>query len=250
MTSKLLWMSFMLAALTLSVTFLSSQTSQVSAGFIWFVGIIYIEFQHPIFIILYRCQVQQVTNIFITKTYPNHYTLVTGLFAENHGIVANDMYDLFWTNLSLGWHGYLWFWVLGRSDTDMDHKSEGRTHEWCGHVWTDVKIHGTFPSHYMPYNDSISFEGELPKLLRMVYVKEPINLSLLYWEEPDDMGLVRTRQSAHGDCHFRLWPQVRISYKCWEKAKLWNVLNLIITSDHGMALSVPRKIYRAWPISG
>lgn len=32
-------------------------------------------------------------NAFITKTFPNHYTLVTGLYEESHGIVANEMYD-------------------------------------------------------------------------------------------------------------------------------------------------------------
>src|SRR5688500_705639 len=30
---------------------------------------------------------------FPTKTFPNHYTLVTGLYPENHGIVENNVYD-------------------------------------------------------------------------------------------------------------------------------------------------------------
>lgn len=30
---------------------------------------------------------------FPTKTFPNHYTIVTGLYPENHGIVSNTMYD-------------------------------------------------------------------------------------------------------------------------------------------------------------
>lgn len=32
-------------------------------------------------------------NTFITITAPNHYGIVTGLFEENHGIVANSFYD-------------------------------------------------------------------------------------------------------------------------------------------------------------
>lgn len=31
--------------------------------------------------------------IFPSKTFPNHYTLVTGLYAESHGIVSNTFYD-------------------------------------------------------------------------------------------------------------------------------------------------------------
>lgn len=30
---------------------------------------------------------------FPTLTFPNHYTLVTGLYMENHGITANTIYD-------------------------------------------------------------------------------------------------------------------------------------------------------------
>jgi len=30
---------------------------------------------------------------FPSKTFPNHYTLVTGLFPESHGIVSNTFYD-------------------------------------------------------------------------------------------------------------------------------------------------------------
>ncbi len=30
---------------------------------------------------------------FPTKTFPNHYTIATGLYPEHHGIVANDVYD-------------------------------------------------------------------------------------------------------------------------------------------------------------
>ncbi|CAJ0955282.1 unnamed protein product [Ranitomeya imitator] len=37
--------------------------------------------------------VREVKNVFITKTFPNHYSIVTGLYAESHGIVANSMYD-------------------------------------------------------------------------------------------------------------------------------------------------------------
>src|SRR5688572_8855253 len=31
--------------------------------------------------------------IFPSKTFPNHYTLVTGLYPERHGIVSNSMID-------------------------------------------------------------------------------------------------------------------------------------------------------------
>lgn len=32
-------------------------------------------------------------NIFVTKTFPNHHTMATGLYAETHGVVDNEVYD-------------------------------------------------------------------------------------------------------------------------------------------------------------
>jgi predicted AlkP superfamily pyrophosphatase or phosphodiesterase len=31
---------------------------------------------------------------FPTKTFPNHYTVATGLYPDNHGIVESNMYDV------------------------------------------------------------------------------------------------------------------------------------------------------------
>ena len=35
----------------------------------------------------------ELLNAFTTKTFPNHYTLATGLYEESHGIVSNNFYD-------------------------------------------------------------------------------------------------------------------------------------------------------------
>ena len=32
-------------------------------------------------------------NVFITKTFPNHWTLATGLYEESHGVVGNSFWD-------------------------------------------------------------------------------------------------------------------------------------------------------------
>ena len=38
-------------------------------------------------------KVKYIENNFATVTFPLHYTIVTGLYEETHGIVANTMYD-------------------------------------------------------------------------------------------------------------------------------------------------------------
>lgn len=34
-----------------------------------------------------------LNNIFPTKTFPNHHSIATGLYAETHGVVGNHVYD-------------------------------------------------------------------------------------------------------------------------------------------------------------
>lgn len=37
--------------------------------------------------------VDYMMNIFVTKTFPNHHTMATGLYAETHGVVDNAIYN-------------------------------------------------------------------------------------------------------------------------------------------------------------
>ena len=47
--------------------------------------------------------VEGMVSVFPTATFPNHYSIVTGLYPEHHGIVANTMYDpVFDATFSLG----------------------------------------------------------------------------------------------------------------------------------------------------
>ncbi|XP_038655848.1 ectonucleotide pyrophosphatase/phosphodiesterase family member 5 [Scyliorhinus canicula] len=182
--------------------------------------------------------VNQVTNIFITKTYPNHYTLVTGLYAENHGIVANEMYD---QNLNktfsmdgmdifdpVWWDEAYPLWVTNQI---QGHKTGAVM--WPG---TDVQIHGLYPTHYMIYNISVPFEDRLAQLIDWFRGKEPVNFGLLYWEEPDrsghDLGPENPlMDKVIADIDLKLGYLI----EQLQKAGLWDTINLIVTSDHGMA---------------
>lgn len=38
-------------------------------------------------------QTKMMRSLYCTKTFPNHFSIATGLYEENHGIVNNKMYD-------------------------------------------------------------------------------------------------------------------------------------------------------------
>ncbi|NWI21192.1 ENPP5 phosphodiesterase, partial [Crypturellus soui] len=189
--------------------------------------------------------VKQVTNVFITKTYPNHYTMVTGLYAESHGIVANEMYDptlneTFSMNRMEIYNSKFWeeaspIWVTNQME---GHRSGAAM--WPG---TDVKIHGVLPTHYMPYNESVSFEDRVARLIDWFTSEEPINLGLLYWEQPDEMGHVLGPENPlMGPVISDIDKKLGYLISQLKKAKLWGVINVIITSDHGMSQSSSERL--------
>ncbi|KAI5941138.1 ectonucleotide pyrophosphatase/phosphodiesterase family member 5 [Manis javanica] len=242
MTSKLPWVCFILAALIPSITF-SLELDQEKVLLVSFDGFRWdylyrVPTPHFHYVMKYGVRVKQVTNIFITKTYPNHYTLVTGLFAENHGIVANDMFDpILNKSFSLDnmniynsefWEEATPIWITNQR---TGHTSGAAM--WPG---TDVEIHKSFPTHYMPYNESISFEDRVAKIIEWFTSEEPINLGLLYWEEPDDTGHNLGPDSPlMGPVIADVDKKLGYLIQMLKKAAVWDRLNLIITSDHGMS---------------
>ncbi|XP_006881994.1 PREDICTED: ectonucleotide pyrophosphatase/phosphodiesterase family member 5 [Elephantulus edwardii] len=249
MTPKLLWTVFILATLTLTTTF-SLQPDQQKVLLVAFDGFRWdylYRFPTPHFHYIMKAgvHVKQVTNIFITKTYPNFYTMVTGLFAESHGIVSNSMFDpVLNKSFSLDdmsiydsefWEEATPIWITSQR---AGHTSGAAM--WPG---TDVEIHKSFPTHYLPYNESVPFEDRVAKIIEWFTLKEPINLGLLYWEDPDDMGHhlgpdSPLMKSVITDIDNKLGYLI----KMLRKAKLWNTLNLIITSDHGMTQCSEERI--------
>ncbi|XP_049749451.1 ectonucleotide pyrophosphatase/phosphodiesterase family member 5 [Elephas maximus indicus] len=249
MTSKLLWASFILATLTFATT-LSLHPDQQKVLLVSFDGFRWdylykVPTPHFHYVMKYGVHVKQVTNIFITKTYPNFYTLVTGLFAESHGIVSNDMFDpILNKSFSLD-HMNIYDSEFWEEATPIWITNQRAGHTSGAAMWpgTDVKIHKSFPTHYMPYNESVSFEDRVDKIIEWFTSKEPINLGLLYWEDPDDMGHHLGPDSPlMGPVISDIDNKLGYLIKMLKKANLWNTLNLIITSDHGMTQCSENRI--------
>ncbi|XP_027627890.1 bis(5'-adenosyl)-triphosphatase ENPP4 isoform X2 [Tupaia chinensis] len=197
------------------------------------------EFPHLQNFIKEGVLVEHVKNVFITKTFPNHYSIVTGLYEESHGIVANSMYDAatkkhfsdfndkdpFW------WNEAVPIWVTNQ----LQENRSSAAAMWPG---TDVLIHNTTPSYFMNYSPSVSFRERLNNVTMWLNNSSPpVTFATLYWEEPDASGhkygpedkenmsrVLREIDDHVGDLVQRL-----------KMLGLWENLNVIITSDHGMA---------------
>ena len=189
-------------------------------------------------------RVVQVKNAFITKTFPNHYTLVTGLYPESHGIVANSMYDpafreyfsLSKNNPPKWWDGAEPIWVTLRK--------RGYTTAAYNYPGSYVKIRGFRPNHYTNYSED-PFEQRVATGVKWLTENPRPRFIALYFEEPDTAGHKYGPDSKGTlDAVEKVDKIAGLLMSELEKANLLDVVNVIFTSDHGMAaLSPDKEIY-------
>lgn len=181
--------------------------------------------------------VDYLTNVFSTKTFPNHYSLVTGLYAESHGILASRMYDPqtkknFTTADSdpSWWDEATPIWV---SVQNSGYKSAAAM--WPG---SDVKIHNSTATYFFPYNPKVTFQERLENLTKWLKDDPAVRFAALYWEEPDHTGhmygpdntLEMTKVLKEVDNNIGLLMEQL------QQAGLWGNINVVLTSDHGIDL--------------
>ncbi len=197
-------------------------------------------------------EADHVKNAFITKTFPNHFSIVTGHVEESHGLIANNMYDpVFNETFNLGIYDSKWFnngtpfggaepiWITNERDaqTSLFQRRSGVMF-WPG---SEVEIHGMRPTHWQHYSNQFPNKSRVDNIVKWFSDKEkPINLGLLYFSEPDHTG---HQVGPYSDRIVKLIVALDeiVGYLINEltKAGLFHRMNIIITSDHGMT-EVPR----------
>ncbi|WP_301003528.1 nucleotide pyrophosphatase/phosphodiesterase family protein [Arsukibacterium sp.] len=184
---------------------------------------------------------------FPTKTFPNHYSIVTGLYPGNHGIIENNIYDAD-------------FDAIFRMS-----KPEEVTHRrwWLGEpVWvtaelqgiktgtyfypgSEADIKGVRPSYWRAYDGTISNSERVSSVLQWLSlpVTQRPGFLTLYFSTIDDAGhrygpnseqvksAVAEVDQAIGELVAGLKQQ-----------NLYGKVNLMLVSDHGMAEVPPEQV--------
>jgi HSP20 family molecular chaperone IbpA len=107
-----------------------------------------------------------MTPSFPTKTFPNHYTLVTGLVPDHHGIVANNMWDDALGRFSMSirdavrdarWWGGEPVWVTA--------EKQGRPAAAMFWPGSEAPIGGVYATHWMSFDDGFSRAARVDSVL-------------------------------------------------------------------------------------
>lgn len=185
---------------------------------------------------------------FPSKTFPNHYTIVTGLYPEHHGIVANTMEDP-----SIGpdrftmssatakdsrWWGGEPLWV-----TAEKHGQRSASMFWPG---SEVEIGGVRPSHWTPYQDDFPHRDRVNQVLdwlRLPDAERPTFITL-YFSLVDTIGHRQGPDSqAVLDACAELDIEIAALVEGVRALGLADRVNYVLVSDHGMSqLSLDRVV--------
>jgi predicted AlkP superfamily pyrophosphatase or phosphodiesterase len=190
---------------------------------------------------------EQMIAAFPTKTFPNHYTIVTGLYPGEHGIVANAMWDAELGSFSLRdslaqWEPRWW----GGEPLWVTVERQGRRAASVSWPGSEAPIGGARQSwlnrydHDRPHAEIV---GQVLEWLALPTDSAPA-LITAYFHDVDGAGHGFGPAAAETDAAIaKVDSAVGALVDGVEALGLTHVVNFIIVSDHGMtATSIDRVI--------
>jgi predicted AlkP superfamily pyrophosphatase or phosphodiesterase len=185
--------------------------------------------------------------VFPSLTYPNHYTLVTGLYPDQHGVVNNTMHDP----------------VLGNfSPSNRAANTDGRWWDQAEPIWvtaqkqglrtasvfypgTQAQIRGVRPSYWELFDSSVQPDARVDEVLAWLDLpadQRPRFVSL-YFEQVDVAGHNYGPDSLQVDeALVTVDAALERLVAGLRQRNVFDTTNLILLSDHGMSASSPDRM--------
>ena len=190
-----------------------------------------------------------MTPAFPTLTFPNHYTQVTGLDPDAHGVVHNTMVDpaiegefRLSNRAAVGdgrWWGGVPVWVSA-SRAGL----RTATLFWPG---SEAEIAGRRPDDWRPYDERLLPGARVDAVLGWLdrpAAERPAFVTL-YFELVDTVGHAEGPRSKRLDAAIAATDRALARLVAGLEARgLLDEVNLVLVSDHGMAATSPRRVAR------
>ncbi len=175
---------------------------------------------------------------FPSMTFPNHYSIITGLYPEHHGIIANNFHNPFnKDSFSLKkpnvenayWYRGEAFW-----ETAKRNNIKTASYFWPG---SEMNLEYRRPDYYHSYEHTLDYETRVKGVLDWLKLPDSLNPRFisLYFDETDSKAHrfgTNSKELNQGisrvDSMIRMLDSGLISLKIQDK------VNLIVISDHGM----------------
>lgn len=183
--------------------------------------------------------------VYPSNTFPNHYSIVTGLYPAHHGIINNEMFDpalqtYFHYNRPEAAHDSRWWggepiWV-----TAVKQGHPSACSFWPGSA---AEIQGIRPTYWKNYDYTIPFPKRLDELiswLRLPADQRPL-VTTFYLEETNSVGHKYGPDSPEIVATIKLLDDHVGAILSRLKSEGLDV-NVIVVSDHGMTNISPERV--------
>ncbi|PQE25148.1 type I phosphodiesterase nucleotide pyrophosphatase protein [Rutstroemia sp. NJR-2017a BVV2] len=185
---------------------------------------------------------------FPSVTFPNHYTLVTGLYPESHGVVGNTFWDVelqeefYYTHPSAmhkKWWGGEPLWV-----TAENQGIRTAIHMWPG---SEAHIMDVEPAYLDKYNGKEPLSNKVSRVLELLDKPGQEDDKVAVEDmRPQLIAAYVPNVDADGHLYGPNSTEIRVTisdvdtmldnlFKGLETRNLTNIVNVVVVSDHGMA---------------
>ncbi|KIW93507.1 uncharacterized protein Z519_06112 [Cladophialophora bantiana CBS 173.52] len=194
---------------------------------------------------------------FPSVTFPNHFTLVTGLYPESHGVVSNQFWDPvlqeeFWyTNINVSMQPKWWngepLWVTA------EHQGvRSAIHMWPG---SEAHIPDVEPTYVDKYNGSEVLSRKVDRVLQWLDLPGDDDEAAAAHEDlrPQFIAAYVPNVDADGHLYGPNSTEIRATIADVDSMltlliegllarNLTEIVNLVIVSDHGMATTSTNRL--------
>jgi len=175
--------------------------------------------------------------VYPSNTFPNHYTIVTGLWPAHHGMINNNMFDptlglFFHNNQVAATHDSRWW---GGEPIWVTAEKQGYASACSFWPGSEAEVGGHQPTYWKTYDYSVPFEKRLDELvgwLKAPAEKRPL-VAAFYLEETNSQGHTFGPDSPELLAAIQLL-DTRLGVILDRLKGEGITVNLVIVSDHGM----------------
>lgn len=183
-------------------------------------------------------------SVYPSNTFPNHYSIATGLRPEHHGMINNSFSDpvsggdFRHSNPAAAsdpkWWGGEPIWV-----TAVKQGQHSACSFWVG---SEAKVAGAQPTFWLKFDYSIPFEKRLEQLVNWLTLpeKDRPGVVMFYLEETNSVAHKYGPDSPETAKAIQLL-DTRIGTMLDQLERARIVPNLVIVSDHGMTTVKPER---------
>ena len=177
--------------------------------------------------------------VFPSLTFPNHYSIATGAYANKHNITGNTFYNKSTNStyslkdrFSVENKDFYYsepIWVTAEKQN-----IKSAIFFWIG---SEAPINNIRPSIYKNYDGSVPYKARIDSAIKWIQMPklDAPNFVMLYFDEPDHSG------HDYGPSSLEVIEKIKLCDNTLgylinnlKKINRWNSTNLIVLSDHGM----------------